>query len=121
MKKVDVRWAILITTIMLLLGWWYWYERRPQKIREECAQLAISGNVFAKGDIAALDRWGGTVLRYCGAAGGIDAWKIAVKKGAAAAEKLTRCEDDNFLNHRGDANCKVDDDLQLHLKFLQVP
>lgn len=121
MKKYDVRWATLILFTALLSGWWYWYEYRPQKIKEECAQLAINGNVFSRGDIAKLDRWGGIVLRYCEAAGGVDAWKIAVKKGAAAAEKLTRCEDDNFLNHRGAGNCQVDDDLQLHLKSLQVP
>jgi hypothetical protein len=121
MKRLDARWATLITFVVMLLGWWYWYEYRPQKIREECAQLAINGNVFSTGDIAKLDRWGGIVLRYCEAAGGVDAWTIAIKKGKAAAEKLTRCEDENFFGNGGEKKCKVGENLQLHLETLKVP
>ena len=40
MKKVDVRWATLITVVVLLLGWWYWYEYRPTAARKLCASSA---------------------------------------------------------------------------------
>jgi len=39
MTRFNVRWATLITFIALLLGCWYWYQYRPQKISEECAQF----------------------------------------------------------------------------------
>ncbi len=41
MKKFDVRWATLIVFTVLLSGWWYWYEYRPQKIKEECARFFV--------------------------------------------------------------------------------
>ena len=38
MKGFDIRWAALTAVATLLLGSWYWYEYRPQRIKEDCAQ-----------------------------------------------------------------------------------
>ncbi len=38
MNKSYFKWAALATLIILALGWWYWYEYRPEQIKQDCAQ-----------------------------------------------------------------------------------
>ena len=67
MKRFDVRWATLITFIVMLLGWWYWYEYRPQKIREECTKYAI--------EVVPIDV--ATYQKQCVDIGGVENFKSA--------------------------------------------
>lgn len=87
MKKFDVRWATLIVFTVLLLGWWYWCEYRPQKIKEECAQFTtvataanredgenqMSGDAFLK----VADQF----QKVCIDAGGVAKFKNALDVG----------------------------------------
>lgn len=50
MTKFDVRWAALITFVVLFLGWWYWYQYRPQKIEEECYRFSLLMTRAASGE-----------------------------------------------------------------------
>lgn len=38
MNKSYFKWAAFATLIILALGWWYWYEYRPEQIKQDCAQ-----------------------------------------------------------------------------------
>jgi hypothetical protein len=87
MRKFDVRWASLIAFIVLLLGWWYWYEYRPNKIREDCAQMVLISLSAFKSDVGGLERDGPIVQKYCEAAGGSEAWTEALKQGQARTER----------------------------------
>lgn len=97
MKKFDVRWAALITFIVLLSGWWYWYEYRPQKIREGCAQMLLRGLSAMHGDVGNLERDGPALLKYCEAAGGEDSWSAALKGGV---ERNATVKDQNTRKER---------------------
>jgi hypothetical protein len=83
MKRFDLRWATLITFVVLLLGWWYWYEYRPQKIREECAQIVIRGVMSSTGNVADVERSGRVIQNICEDAGGADASTEAALEGRA--------------------------------------
>ena len=87
MKKFDVRWATLITFIALLLGWWYWHEYLPQKIKEECAQFTTIASVAnladnenqASGD--AFLKVSDQFQKACVDAGGVANFKNALDAG----------------------------------------
>ena len=87
MKKFDVRWATLITFIALLSGWWYWYEYRPQKIKEECAQfttVATAANLEDSGNQASGDAFlkvADQFQKACIDAGGVANFKNALDAG----------------------------------------
>lgn len=74
MKKVDVRWATLITFVVMILGWWYWYQYRPQKIREDCARWMTHIGYGADSN----------EQKSCEYAGGLNAWKNALDEGYEA-------------------------------------
>ena len=73
-SKFDVRWATLITSIVLLLGWWYWYEYRPQKIREDCARWMTHIGLDADS----------RQQKSCEYAGGLSAWRDALDENHGA-------------------------------------
>ncbi len=87
MKKFDPQWATVIASTLLLLGWWYWCEYRPQKIKEECAQFTtvataanredgenqMSGDAFLK----VADQF----QKVCIDAGGVAKFKNALDVG----------------------------------------
>jgi hypothetical protein len=74
MRKIQIRWATLITFIILLSGWWYWYEYRPQKIREDCARWMTHIGYGADSN----------EQKSCEYAGGLNAWKSALDEGYEA-------------------------------------
>ena len=87
MRKFDVRWATLITFIVMLLGWWYWYEYRPQKIKEDCAQfttIASAANLEDSGNQASGDAFlkvADQFQKACVDAGGVANFKDALDAG----------------------------------------
>lgn len=93
MKKFDVRWATLIVFTLLLSGWWYWYEYRPQEIKEDCSRYTTSVTVAAVGDpnikgsreaFAQVTR---QMLQDCINAGGIKNFQNALNVGQSYDEK----------------------------------
>jgi len=93
MKKFDVRWATLITFIVLLLGRWYWYEYRPSKIREDCAQYmarvsaATAGNPDIKETGDAYLKIIRQMQQACTDAGGPSNFESALQGGQEVAGK----------------------------------
>lgn len=92
MKKFDVRWATLIAFIFLLTGWWYWYEYRPNEIKEDCAQYTakVSAAVVGNQDIRmsgdAYFKIMDQMKQDCTAAGGPEKFEKALKRGQGLAE-----------------------------------
>ena len=87
MKKFDVRWATLITFIVLLSGWWYWYEYRPTQIEEDCAEYTarVSAAVVGNQDVRMSGEVHLKIIEHmqqaCENAGGAAAFEKALKDG----------------------------------------
>lgn len=92
MKKFDVRWATLIAFIVLLSGWWYWYEYRPNEIKEDCAQYTarVSAAVVGDQDIRVSGDAHLKIINQmkqdCVDAGGSESFEKALKSGQGLAE-----------------------------------
>ena len=93
MKNFDVRWATLITFAVLLSGWWYWYEYRPQKTKEDCAQFmarvsaASAGNPDIKETGDAYLKIINHMQNVCVDAGGPENFEKALEGGQEVAGK----------------------------------
>lgn len=91
MKKFDVRWATLIAFIVLLTGWWYWYEYRPIQIEEDCAQYTarVSAAVVGNQDVRLSGDAHLKIIEHmqeaCEDAGGAAAFENALKRGQGIA------------------------------------
>lgn len=78
MSKLKPAYVYLAVGVVLILGWFYWYEYRPEQIRKECA-------AFMTG-IAANAGTGNGLSGYqslCADAGGIANFRDAFQKGMA--------------------------------------
>ena len=93
MRKIDIPWAALITCTVLLLGWWYWYEYRPQTIKEDCAQYmarvsaATAGNPDIKETGDAYLKIIRQMQQACTDAGGPSNFESALQGGQEVAGK----------------------------------
>ena len=76
MKKFDIRWSTLIVFTVMLLGWWYWYEYRPQNIRQECTRYTIEESMYFHDKIDLYQK-------ECVDAGGLDNYKKALDNGSS--------------------------------------
>lgn len=92
MKKFDVRWATLIVFVLLLLGWWYWYEFRPNQIKEDCAKYTARVSAAVAGD-PTIKVSGDAHLKIirqmqegCIDAGGAAAFEKALNEGQSVVE-----------------------------------
>ena len=92
MKKIDVRWATLITFIALLSGGWYWYEYRPNHIKEDCAKYTarVSAAVVGNPDIKVSGDTHLKIIRQmqqqCIDAGGAAEFEKALNDGQVISE-----------------------------------
>ena len=92
MKKFDVRGATLIVFTVLLSGWWYWYEYRPNKIKEDCAQYmarvsaATAGNPDIKETGDAYLKIIRQMQQACTDAGGPENFEKALEGGQRQSE-----------------------------------
>lgn len=92
MRKLDVRWATLITFVILLSGWWYWYEYRPSQIRQDCAKYTarVSAAVANDPSIRVSGDAHLKIIRQmqegCIDAGGAAEFEKALKEGQSVAE-----------------------------------
>ena len=83
----------LVTFVMLLSGWWYWYEYRPSRIKEDCAQYMARVSAATAGS-PDIQETGDAYLKIinhmqqaCTDAGGPSNFESALKGGQAAAGK----------------------------------
>ena len=87
MKKFDVRWATLIVFTALLSGWWYWYDYRPNEIKEDCAQYIarVSAAVVGNPDVRMSGEVHLKIVEHmqqaCENAGGAVEFENALKEG----------------------------------------
>lgn len=87
MKKFDVRWATLIVFTALLSGWWYWYDYRPNEIKEDCAQYTarVSAAVVGNPDVRMSGEVHLKIIEHmqqaCENAGGAAEFEKALKDG----------------------------------------
>jgi predicted negative regulator of RcsB-dependent stress response len=92
MKKLDIRWAILIVFVLLLSGWWYWYEYRPNQIKEACAKYVarVSAAVAEDPSIKVSGDAHLKIIRQmqegCIDAGGAAEFEKALEEGQSVAE-----------------------------------
>lgn len=92
MKKFDVRLATLIAFILLLSGWWYWYEYRPNEIKEDCAQYTarVSAAMAGSPDMRISGDAHLKIIQHmqeaCENAGGSENFEKALKRGQGLAE-----------------------------------
>lgn len=78
MTKFRPTCGYLVVGVALILGWFYWAEWRPEKIRQECATLLT--------EIAQKSgQYGGirTLQNMCEDAGGVSNFLDAAEKGMA--------------------------------------
>lgn len=78
MTKLRPAYVYLAVGVALIMGWFYWYEYRPEQIRQECAASLIES-------AASQGRYEGirTVQNMCEDAGGVSNYWDAVAKGMA--------------------------------------
>lgn len=92
MKKIDVRWVTLIVFGLLLSGWWYWFEYRPNQIKEDCGKYTakVSAAVVGNSDIKVSGDAHLKIIRQmqegCIDAGGAAAFEKALNDGQSVAE-----------------------------------
>lgn len=87
MKRFEIRWATLTAVTALLLGIWYWYEYRPQHIKEDCAQYMARVSAATAGS-PDIEQTGDAYLKIlnhmqlaCEDAGGSEAFEKALTDG----------------------------------------
>jgi hypothetical protein len=76
MTKLKPAYSCLAVGVALIMGWFYWYEYRPEQIRKECA--AIMTEIAAK---AGSSKGLSTYQNMCADAGGIANFRDAFQKG----------------------------------------
>lgn len=76
MTKLKPAYVYLAVAVALIMGWFYWYEYRPEQIRQECAASLIES-------AASQGRYEGirTAQNMCEDAGGVSNFLDAVERG----------------------------------------
>jgi|GEM_PF-3523577 len=72
--------AYLAVGVALILGWFYWYEYRPEQIRKECAALVLEIYPNAYGNYRRIR----TIQNVCEDAGGAFEFRDAKAREARA-------------------------------------
>lgn len=83
MSKIEFKWALLVTLIVMVAGWFYWFHYRPEQVRNECGAFTARAGAQNEMDVRALE----FLQKACENAGSVDALRKAISDGRASKKQ----------------------------------